>query len=876
MYDLQAIHTQLQDRASPLFQAEQVLVRHLYRRLACLEGSGDPLFSLWRRELEFSYGDLDRLLSRNAKIQPQALWDLYGFGNEPGGSLIRLLESLQTFYSILIKLIARDMVGGALGSPLSALEEFQDILSGQFFIRSGIENYCYEDWYTWIVKYWDQDLSADCRLLAACLEQADQTASAEDYLKRFRSDSLRRIYETVFPREIRHALGEYYTPDWLAGQAVEHALETSGGIRPALRILDPTCGSGTFLTYALRRMRSCVGGYLPGQVVGFDINALAVLTAKTNYLAAWLDYLPGCRSLVLPVYHCDVLNWPAIQEETLVIDTNFDLICQLPLSLCQKAVHSGTCFRAETFLDMVEDHKACRNLRDRLSAHDPFNRRIIANILLNRMAGFFEGQADMTVGNPPWVNWEYLPPAYRAKSLHLWQDYGLCSAKGPRLSFAKEDISTLITCLVIDRFLAPSGCLSFVLRQALFQSAQNGAGFRRFHLDRGNLDFRILRVDDLSPMRPFPGVGARSALVLIRRDEHHTFPVPYYSWTRKPHFLHALRQPDATASSVMAFVDQRPMAAFPAHREDPTSIWVSAPEPVLSSLDALLGENPYRARTGVFTGGANAVYWMEILGGNRDCVQVRNLTDRAKRRVETVTAALETTFLYPLVRGSDLSQWQVRPECYLLCPHTPQTKIRPVEETLLRETAPKTAAYLHSFQTQLNDRRGFAGWERAIQEQYFYALLRVGPYTFSRYKVAWRYIASSFITAVIAPVQDPCLGQRLPIPNEKVMYVGTDCREEAYYLCGILSSSPVRCCVKCYMNPTSISAHVLDKLNIPRYDPIQPLHRTIGALCLQGHQTQDPARRNGVQAELDQAVGALYGISEDSMSLIRQTLEGRR
>lgn len=68
MYDLQAIHTQLQDRASPLFQAEQVLVRHLYRRLACLEGSGDPLFSLWRRELEFSYGDLDRLLSRNAKV----------------------------------------------------------------------------------------------------------------------------------------------------------------------------------------------------------------------------------------------------------------------------------------------------------------------------------------------------------------------------------------------------------------------------------------------------------------------------------------------------------------------------------------------------------------------------------------------------------------------------------------------------------------------------------------------------------------------------------------------------------------------------------------------------------------------------------------
>lgn len=55
----------------------------------------------------------------------------------------------------------------------------------------------------------------------------------------------------------------------------------------------------------------------------------------------------------------------------------------------------------------------------------------------------------------------------------------------------------------------------------------------------------------------------------------------------------------------------------------------------------------------------------------------------------------------------------------------------------------------------------------------------MGPYTFSRYKVAWRYIARSFITAVIAPMQDPYLGETLPLPNEKVVYVAHDCREEA-------------------------------------------------------------------------------------------------
>ena len=153
------------------------------------------------------------------------------------------------------------------------------------------------------------------------------------------------------------------------------------------------------------------------------------------------------------------------------------------------------------------------------------------------------------------------------------------------------------------------------------------------------------------------------------------------------------------------------------------------------------------------------------------------------------------------------------------------------------------------------------------------ALLRVGPYTFSRYKVAWRYIARSFITAVIAPMQDPYLGETLPLPNEKVIYVGTDCREEAYYLCGILSSAPVRCCVTCYMNPTSISAHVLDKLHIPAFDPADSRHLSIAALCEEGHRASDPRCQDAVRQQLDRAVAALYGLTSADLDTVRSMLE---
>ena len=191
----------------------------------------------------------------------------------------------------------------------------------------------------------------------------------------------------------------------------------------------------------------------------------------------------------------------------------------------------------------------------------------------------------------------------------------------------------------------------------------------------------------------------------------------------------------------------------------------------------------------------------------------------------------------------------------------------------MRQDLPLTYAYLTRFRDILEARKGFAGWERAIQEHYFYALLRVGPYTFSRYKVAWRYIARSFITAVIAPMQDPYLGEALPLPNEKVIYVGTNCREEAYYLCGILSSAPVRCCVTCYMNPTSISAHVLDKLYIPAFDPTNSRHLSIAALCEEGHRASDLRCQDAVQQQLDRTVADLYSLTAADLDAVRAMLE---
>lgn len=877
MYDLCSIHALLQDKKSSLFKIEQKMIYCLYCKMENLQGNNDPLFLMWQNELEFTYGNLDELLSQNSKIDPKELCELYGFGNSDVVNLSQLLKCIQTFYSILIKLITYNMIQGATSKEQINADaaSIQSILTGKAFVEFGINNYCYDDWFSWILKYWDSDIKEHCCNLLKSLETENTILSIKGFIQSFRSDSLKHIYETVIPKEIRHALGEYYTPDWLATCTIKNALSASKEKAMNLRFIDPTCGAGTFLTRVMRMIQaeSLNGVIDPPMVAGFDINSLAVLTAKANYLATIIDQISSYSKFVIPIYHYDIINTPILEGENLIIDTNCDLIGEIPNCICEKVVHQKLPFCADDFLQLICQHEDCTALYKDILQHDSINQKIIANILLNRIFAFYEQKADIVVGNPPWVNWEYLPQKYKAKSQHLWPEYGLFDAKGRDLSFSKEDISILVTYIVIDRFLNENGYLSFVLRQAMFKSAQNGVGFRRFKLEKGNTDFRVLQVDDLCGVKPFEGINSRSALVLIRKNEKHTFPVPYNCWTRRKHFLKATREPDATADSIMAFVEVENMIAFPADKNDPSSIWINSPERITSVIDTLLGSNPYKARTGVFTGGANAVYWMNIVERTGETVRIRNIVERAKRKVKAVTAEIEPDFVYPLVQGSDISQWNVSTKSYILCPHTAETKMYPVPESVLSTVAPKTLNYLTGFRDDLDARKGFAGWEKEIQSQHFYSILRIGEYTFSKYKVAWRYIAQSFITAVITSAEDSFVGNKLYIPNEKIMYVGTDCKDEAYYLCGVLSSSPVSYCVKCYMNPTSISAHVLDKLYIPAYDSTNTLHQRIATICEAGHRAKNPEEKAMLQADLDTTIGELYGISDESIKVIQDTLK---
>lgn len=884
MINLNSIREEMQNDKSQLSNISKEIIRGFYLRLVNPNDHTKVFKENWEKEFNFIYGDINNNFSSNKKVKPMELAKIYSIDvSENEVDVFSLFYAIQTYFSLFIRILTYKLLNKVKENSDQITSEnirtfLVSILSGSHFEDIGVKNYCYQDWFCWFIEDSDENIEHNVLELLKELDRYDTIRHFEEFSIAHNNDNIKQMYEIIIPRQLRHALGEYYTPDWLAVYTINNASNIDEEVngKNVKTYLDPTCGSGTFIFKTIQGLRSenkNIGlEEIINSVRGFDVNPVAVLTSKTNYIISIIDLINKDTVVNIPIYNYDVINIPTLINNNILrvdltqgvydiplntFEGNFDL---LKISLLKYISYEDN---SELKFDDIFQNLFLQT--------DEKIKSIIVYLLINRIEAYRQEKVDIVIGNPPWVNWEYLPKEYREKSQHLWIEYGIFGMTGRDLSFSKEDISVLITYLVIDRFIKDDGHLAFVIGQGLFKSAKNGIGFRRFQVGY-EYYIGVKRVDDLSSVKPFENATNNTAVVFIQKNHKTEYPVPYYVWKKQSNKRSVLKTYD-DLEDILKKVNLKELIAFPSDKNNEIASWISIPNKTLGTIHNVLGANDYKARTGVFTGGANAVYWLEVedssQGGN---IQVSNIVERAKRKVEKVHVELEKDLVYPIVKGSDVSKWNVQSSSYILCPHTSETKMIPIKEEIMQEKFPLTLNYLSQFKEDLNARKGFAGWEKEIQRENFHAILRIGEYTFSKYKVVWRYIASEFITAVMSTQDNEYLGEKLLIPNEKVMYISTDDENEAYYLCGMLSSDPIAFCVKSYMNPTSISTHVLEKLNIKSYDGSDTRHNEIAKLCKEGHLLKEEDKRKKVLKKINGIVADIYEIDEEQMQLIYDEL----
>ena len=120
-------------------------------------------------------------------------------------------------------------------------------------------------------------------LVKRVLEEVAGRAGLVDWSLDTAEDVFRTLYEFLVEPRVRRQLGEYYTPIWLVEMIIKE-FDPAGKI-----VLDPFCGSGTFLIKAF--YEKIERGEDPetalNEVAGFDVNPLAVAVARAELVLAY-------------------------------------------------------------------------------------------------------------------------------------------------------------------------------------------------------------------------------------------------------------------------------------------------------------------------------------------------------------------------------------------------------------------------------------------------------------------------------------------------------------------------------------------------------------------------------------------------------------
>ena len=377
-----------------------------------------------------------------------------------------------------------------------------DLLQGRRFRdATGLSGIIESDFFAWPDEVGGHDL---LRTLARRVARFDWPNAPADIAA--------ILYETVIPPEERRTLGEYYTPAWLARAMVRELIDDP----LHRRVLDPACGSGTFIAEAVGHFLEAASSSpldpkelldrLRIAVTGIDVHPVAVHLAR----AAWaLAARPAIDAAVragydasgsVPVYLGDALQLRfnagdmfAGQQVTIQVDDDSTELV-FPISLVD---------RADTFDSLMSQVAADIELGGASAGYDPLialddhgitdpnERQMLADTIATLQRLHAEGRdhiwayytrnlvrpvalsrtkVDVVIGNPPWLSYRNTSSILRDELEGQSRNvYGIW--QGGRYA-NRQDVAGLFFARSVDLYLEDGGKIGMVLPHSALQSGQ--------------------------------------------------------------------------------------------------------------------------------------------------------------------------------------------------------------------------------------------------------------------------------------------------------------------------------------------------------------------------------------------------------------------
>jgi hypothetical protein len=878
-------------------------IRILYNVLMNAKHKTRVVFEEWRKIASIAYPLSGEELKKIAVD--------YGFTEDEAKGIdgVKLFYAIQTYYSLILKLLAAETAARFYDAAASVflkgllriescekLRERLDLLEKGFVYRwYGIRNFLEGEMFSWYIDEWCNELCEVIKEITRRLDDYDIEVLTQDLSSA--RDLFKLLYEELVPRkEVRRYLGIYTTPDWLAelildelGLSVEgfKKLEAQGRDPLSIKVLDPGVGTGTFLSLIIQRLAAYLkqryGGEIPKDVakkallaitknaVGFDIDALAILTAKTNYLialaASELLAYKGGEEVEIPIYMTNsVVTAEESKDKAMVIVDSKPVTVEvvripiavgevkeflLPLKLVKSAELTtflsnigsllernlpenssevlGTLKKYTEICENEEERKAwlklltefySKLLKLKSRGLDTIWIPIIKSHITSTM---FEKIFDYVVGNPPWIAYMNIAsPGYQniVKSL-IAGTYGLVLDEH---LMTQMEMATLFFVRALDLYLKDDGLIGFVMPRTIFSSDQH-SNFRTGKVAK--IKYRITEIIDCENVKPLFHIPT-CAVIAVKGSET-TYPVKALIVNGKlPEDKH----------KILPFTEAKKHLKIELGKLYLNSIgtrtWLD-----YKQINIQTSRSYYYD---LFKQGAaivpQACWFVNVVDVQQNFVVVqtsRRVEIRGKVSRKMPILPVEKKFIYGVFTSAE-----VLPFCHLppniavlpIVPEGPRYRIIRKEEAL-RAGYTKLAKWLEEAEKIWSEVRGEKEKKMTIYEELDYRSKLTTQSSSVRFKVVYIH-SGSYLTATVIDIKNVLEENKLLnglVVADTLYYYDTSNEEEAYYLVAVLNSTVLDELV----TPMQAKGghgerHFVKKpleFSIPRYKPDDEVHRKL-------------------------------------------------